>query len=244
MTTTEPGERSQASAPATWLSLPTPAPDASFIPILGVRTVNSPQWQYRTFSDGRVAVYYPITTTDEQGQVQTILPPEMTNGASQVASATGSFTEPRTTSYRDPGTCATTLGQLTYYASCPYASTESPTGRSTAALSTAAVTGIAVGATSAFLAVAAGAYVFWRRRRGLRRSPAVAEMLGDTPESVIVHAKTEMHTDARHEVNGQEAGRMEIDGVMRPEKHELEDKHGSSVARDRERRSELPGRTE
>lgn len=179
-----------------------------------------------TSGGGRMSSVKLITTTDAEGRPQTLASVTLVDPTQVVVSASG----------------GSTLGSATSSATTSSASATTPSP----GLSTAAAVGIAIGATLAVVGLAVGAYLLWRRRRkragqSLTRSETERET---QQEKVDPYVKAEMHATDRalYELDGR--GEVpEADGVGRLADGELEDEHASGVAREREGRNELPGRT-
>lgn len=173
---------------------------------------------------GRRSTVRLLTQTDDQGQTRIYA--EVTTYSS------GGET---TTSISEVGRTSTTIAG-------PTAEHSDPTikGSPSSTLSIAAVAGISVGATSVVVAMAVGAYLVWRRRRGIKNMPATIKTHEEKLEQSTVYPKVELHATERalYEMDGQDVV-PRIDGAERMASGELEDSHSSGVAREREGRSEL-----
>lgn len=205
----------------------------------------APEITYRRISTIRV-----LTTTNDQGQPQTLA--EVTTEF-EPASMTGAVA---TGTGCDGATCTqTTLSTIrtigspwksSGYVSPPSAS---PTAYGPPNLYPDAVMRIFFGVISAFLALLIGGFLFssWRRRR---KTPfqATARNHGSENKASAPPSETARALYLKPELHGAERALYEMDGRHAlPEADggaklagELEDKQAASVARDRERRKELP----
>lgn len=204
---------------------------------------NTPEITY-----GRISTIRLLTTTNEQGQPQTLaevttdFKPNLVTGAVATGSRCAEAICTQTTM-----STVRTIG--TPWSTSVYAEPAPSTDHASHTLSGTSVMRIFFGAISAFLALLVGVFLVssWRRRRNIPIPTKPITTHGSVAktsaasEVAAAYAKPELHATERalYEMDSRHA-LPEADGVGRLADGELEDKQAAGVAREREGRGELP----
>lgn len=183
-----------------------------------------------------------LTTTNNEGQTQILAEITWIDPA-----ASGLVDAPCVEPCVEPYSPDTTMSPTATQRPSGYVDPTSSTDHAAPRLIDTSLMRISIGAISGFLALVVGVFLVstWRRRRKIRQMKStygsVVETSADRSKKLSSYEKPELHATERalYEMDGADAMR-EADGIEKMADGELEDKHASSIAREREGRSELP----